>query len=343
MGRKPWIPLTFLAMIAALLITWAGIHSRLRRGVLYDTRPKPVFKDDRGFVLTGTLSLVVTTQIDARNLELAVPLNSWVLKGQLIAEADSGVAPEQINRALLCREEANAAVAEAQANIREIDAELATTRADARNIESELISSETAELEGRLEFERRDRLFRNEVASQLDHDEAVFTRDSAASAAAEVRSHLGATLVKISELETRSRNARSSLSEAMMRSSATEAGVEQMEQTGRTPVISPADGFIVASDLFPGTFGIASDPDLLCVHTHVHQADVASVRFGQQAVVAIYGEPATTLRAKVSAISETPINSPDAASYVVTLSVENPEAKRFAGASVEIRLQTMPK
>jgi hypothetical protein len=60
MRRKPWMSVIFLVMIAALLITWAETHSRLRRGVLDDTPPKPV-KKDTSFVLTGKLGLTHRT------------------------------------------------------------------------------------------------------------------------------------------------------------------------------------------------------------------------------------------------------------------------------------------
>jgi hypothetical protein len=202
--RKPWISVIFLVMVAALLITWAEAHSRLRRGVLYDAPPKPVRKET-SFVLTGKIGLMLTTRIDTRNLDLTVPVNSWVLKGEIIGEADSGIT---------------------------------------------------------------------------------------------------------------------------------------LAEAGRAAVVSPADGLLVASDVFPGTFGIASDPDLVCVHTRVYQADISSLRLGQPAQIEIYGDPAVTLQARVSEIARTPIVSPDGAAYPVALSVEDRAGKRFAGASVRIRLQT---
>jgi multidrug resistance efflux pump len=231
-----------------------------------------------------------------------------------------------------------------QEKLREIDAELTVTRAEARNIGSELISSQAAELETLYELERRDRLFRNQISRQLDHDVAIPVRDSAVSTVAAARSRLGAASMRIDELEVRSREVQAGLSEAMTRSRGAAAAVEQMERSaGRAPVASPAEGLLVASDVFPGTFGIASGPALLCVHTHVHQADITSLRLGQQALIEIYGEPAAALHAKVSAIAGIPINSPDEAAYPVTLSVENPESKRFAGASVRIRIETTPR
>jgi hypothetical protein len=55
-------------------------------------------------------------------------------------------------------------------------------------------------------------------------------------------------------------------------------------------------------------------------------------------VIVIYSEPTATLHAKVSAIGAVPINYSDEAVYPVTLVVEDPEGKRFSGASVQIQL-----
>jgi len=113
----------------------------------------------------------------------------------------------------------------------------------------------------------------------------------------------------------------------------------RLEQSpARARFVSPADGLLIATDLFPGALGIASDPSLLCVYTRVRPDDIPSLRLGEQALIAIYSEPTATLHAKVSAIGAVPINYSDEAVYPVTLVVEDPEGKRFAGASVQIQL-----
>ena len=136
---------------------------------------------------------------------------------------------------------------------------------------------------------------------------------------------MATTQVQIDTWEARAAAARANLAVATERRNAARALAEPARRADKiAPVVSPADGMIVVSEDPVGTrVGIASDPDQLCAYAKLRQADLTSIRIGQQAVV-LDGEPAVTLRAKVTAISETPLDSQGGATYPVALSVENP-------------------
>lgn len=327
-----------LLAFGLVLVTWRQALSDHRPGVL--VTPNQGATSDRVLILPGTLDPRSATPIHARNLELVIPVNAWVLKGQIIGEAD-GPSPEGINQARISLEEANAVVAVARRAVRDMERKLEMARADAGVLESRLISAETVALEAESEFRRRDLLFREQRAGSIEHDEAIATRDSALSAVPELRSRLIAGSTTIGELETVVREARDRLAEAETRSRAAQANGRQMEENGgRVPVVSPADGVLVVRDAVAGAFGIASDASLLCVHTDIRQADLNVLWLGQRASVSLDDEPAVVFNAQVSEIAETAIDSPRGALYPVSLSVENPDGKRFFGGErVQIRLR----
>jgi multidrug resistance efflux pump len=290
--------------------------------------------------LAGTLKPLLSVPIGAGNLELNTPLNSWVSRGQVIGVADSEASPEEINEARLLSEEAKDAVAEGQEKIRELDADLESARADVSYVEAQLVSAENAELETKQESSHRELLFRQRLASQLDYDAAVSRRDAAASAVAAVQSHLGATLRRIDELERSSLAAQSMVTEKTARSREAEVEVQQMEENRRrVPVVSPADGLIIASDTVPGTFGIATDPTRLRAYAQVRQRDIMSVRIGEEALIVIPSESAVNMDAKVTEIGEVLTNSAGGPAYPIALSVQNPTGKQFAGGPVRVILR----
>lgn len=341
--RPKTMTIVLVGSAVAAWATWSEVHSRPGPRAS-DTASTESVRQDSSLVLAGVLGPVVTIPIEAPIRELTVPLDSWVLKGQVIGATESEITPAQFNQARFWLDELTAAAGEAQERIGEIEADLDNAYAAASDCESQLISSENAELQAEHELEHHDLLFREGVRSEIDHEQAVWGRDSAVSVVAEEQSRLRSATSTISELEQRSRGARARLAELKRHKQAAEAVALQMEQSaGWVQVVSPADGLIVERDPVAGTFGIASDATRLRVVTQVPEADIGSVRVGQQASVSIDGEPAVTLNAAVSEIAVTPISSPDGSAYQVALAIENPEGMRFTGVPVRIRFQASPQ
>jgi len=102
-------------------------------------------------------------------------------------------------------------------------------------------------------------------------------------------------------------------------------------------VVSPADGILVTLDQGAGTLGISSDSPGLRVETQTPADDLSKLRVGQPAWVWADAGPQVTLRATVSEIAETPIDSPSGPVYPVTLSVDDPHGPLLAGEKVQVR------
>lgn len=152
---------------------------------------------------------------------------------------------------------------------------------------------------------------------------------------------MSATQVEIDAWEAMAAEAQANLAVAAERRNAARALAEPPQRADESaPVISPAAGMIVVSeDPLGASAGIASDPAQLCAYAKLRQADLTSIRIGQQALVVLDGEPAVTLHAKVTAISEMPLDSPEGATYPVALSVENPGRKWLSGVAVHVLIE----
>jgi hypothetical protein len=334
--RRTNVVLILLVVVVGAIVICGQAGLKPHRAV--GGNPPPSVQDDAIFVLHGTLSPIATVPIDARNLRLAVPVNTWVWQGESLGEADSERAgnPEG-GDARVCREIATTAIALAQHNVQEIGEEIENARSEASELESQLISSQPGELETERDFERRDTLFRQELASQQDHEAAVSERALAESALATARSRLAAVSASIGRLEFKALAAQSRLDEIIARNQEIEVVSQPAGgRVGTVRVVSPADGLVV-SGVLPGTYGIAADTSLLRGHAQVTPAQLGALRMGQPVSIAIDQLPA--LHARISGISRKPVGSFWDPRYPVELSVENPASLRLEDTAVSIAVQ----
>nr|QST87827.1 ampicillin resistance protein [uncultured organism] len=324
---------------AGVCLAWIYSLSQYRFAGIEST-PQATTPVGDTMTLTGTLFPVVSIPFNATNLELFVPANSWVQKGQVIGEADTGYSGEAINEARAVSEEESAAVSRAEATLRELDVELIGARAAASLAESELASAESAEREKERELNHRDLLLREQVVGRFDHDAAASDLHSAASARAEAQSRQDAASARVVELERRLSEAQGRLNEAATRSPEANAALRQLEgHAGRVPLLAPANGLIVAPEPVPGLVGIARDATRLCAYARVRHEEIHAVRVGEHVSIAVDGASELTLDAQVSDIAGVPADAPDGTDFLVTFQVQNPSGATFSDMPVRILLQ----
>jgi membrane fusion protein, macrolide-specific efflux system len=267
-----------------------------------------------------------------------VPLNSYVVKGQILGETVSSVLPDravQSDDADLSPDEASFAVAQAQEDIRQAEVDLEAARASETDAEVQQVLAKDAERAAEQQFENGQ--FREGEVSAARYDYAVLPVDSALAAVDAARSQAGADAYAVSEAGTRLQEARARLAEAERKQELALAATEGGQESGRVAVVSPADGLLVDRDPIAGTLGICTDPSVLRVETWIAEDDLLKLRVGQPAWVSLDAEPQIGLRATVSEIAEEPIESPNGTIYPVALSVDNPKGLLLAGEKVHIR------
>ena len=283
---------------------------------------------------------MITTPIVGRNLNLAVPLNAWVKHGEVIGTAASEVDPGDRERAWQELGEARSAEQRAEDEIRRAEEELSTLQTQVSSMDREEAAADTAKFEAEREFERQDAMLRSGLTSRFDYTAAATARNSSEAAIYSIRADVAESAIAIDEWQAKAQEAEAALRDATMRRNAAEAVFQRMQgsPTGE-PVISPADGIIVASGkTAEAGLGIASDPRQLCAYAMVRQADLMEMRIGQQAVIVIDGQPSDTLPGMVTAISETPVDLAEGPFYEVTFAVENPGGTWLSGAAVHVHM-----
>jgi multidrug resistance efflux pump len=340
MRLKQLAALTLMASLAVALLGWDLARSKVRKTVV-PAKPELDLNHETGLILRGTLIPMITKPIAVRDLKLMVPLNTQVQQGEVIGVAPVQTAPAEMEHAQSELADASYSIAQAEERLREVNQELTTRRAQASNMSAQEIAAESCELEAEGEFARRETLFRSGLVSGLDYDAAAVARASADTALTSLRSDMAVIQVEIDEWEAMAAEAQANLAVATERRNAAQALAGPAQRAEAiAPVVSPAEGMIVVSEDPVGRgVGIASDPGQLCAYAGLKQADLTSVRIGQQALIVLDGEPAVTLQAKVTAISENPVDSPEGAAYAVALSVENPGRRWMSGVAVHVLIE----
>jgi hypothetical protein len=331
--------LILLTSLGTALFALSHAHSKAHKAVAAASR-ELVQNNDTGLILAGTVVPMITTPIIRQDFHLAVPLDSWVERGEVIGTAESPTAPWEMDSAWQEVGEAISVERRAEDRVRQVEEELGRMQAQAGNMDGQEVRAESAKLDAERELERRDTFFRFGLTSSVDFDTAVMARDSAEAAVESMRSNLAAAAIDTDEREAEAQEAKAELREATTSRSAAEVAFERVRGGSHDElIVSPADGIIVASGLPEGTsFGIASDPRQLRAYAMVRAADLMAVRVGQESLIALDARPAVTFHAQVSAISETPVDSPEGAFYQVTFVVDNPGGTWLSGAAMHARM-----
>lgn len=325
MRRRQWLTIVFVALVA-VTVGGNAAHVRYRT----DT-PKGA-----GLVLSGELGPVTAAAIDAPASSLAVPLDSYVTKGQIIGETVSTTFPGQAVRndeLLLSPGEARSAVAGARDNVRQAETALEAARASKAKDEVQETSAKIAQRVAEQSFENEQ--FREGDVSEFRHDQSVQAVEEAVAAVEAIRSKAEADSSAVSESVIRVGEARASLAEAEQELDLALGGPGRGQVA--VAVAAPADGLLVDRDWVAGTLGISSDPTVLRVELRMPANDLFKVRVGQPAWVSLDERPRVTLHATVSDIPDVPIDSPGGTLYPVTLSVDNPHGFILTGEKVHVR------
>jgi hypothetical protein len=344
MRPKRWLTVA-LVVLAVVTVAGSVAHARHRTKAPHSALSKPA-DNDAGLVLSGVLSPVATTPIEAPVRNLTVPLNSYVTKGQIIGETVSSVLPAQAiqsDASRLSPDEAGSAIAWAQEDVRQAEAELEAARASETDAAVQQVVDKAAEraTEQLYESAGQQRLEGQMSAARYDH--AVLAVDAAVTAADAARSQAEAGASAVSDAIMRLQETRARLAETERQRQFAPPVTGGVRGSRQIAVVSPADGLLVARDPDAGTLGISSDPSVMRVETRMPADDLFKLRVGQAAWVSLEAEPQVTLRATVSEIAEAPIDSTNGTVYPVTLLVDNPQGLWLTGVKVHVRAATSPQ
>lgn len=323
MKPKIWISTTLLPLVAFVLLTRNHAFSKHRPLETAQSRGQ---NEHRTIVVDGILDPAVTVAIAAPAVEVNVPANSWVSKGQFIGESLLPIDPENANESDFVNP------ATSGGNTERVAAEAEAERATAG-----LAAAEEDDRIAEQDYARERELFREGLVGELEFDRIRDREQSAQASLAAAQARLREAENQVSNVEVGVFDGQGGLANAG--SYRNELPPPVYGPVRRVPIASPADGLLLESKLHPGSYGIASDLTKLCGYARLSQKDLSDVRIGEFAEIRIGSLPTVTLDAHVTAIRPVDPEVPGGPEYVAILSVQNPGSAKFAGLPVRISLR----
>jgi hypothetical protein len=185
-NRKIWTAI-MLGCLAVSFGAWEVKRSRLA-----PSRPAPPAAEARQseLVLTGSLEPVVSAVIPASEIELDVPMYSWVSKGQILGEGLTWTEEQRRSPARMSRRP---------------DGSSTKTRDDLERDESALMNAQIAEQDAERSLAAVSSRYRQQTAGMLAEDDAAAAQQHAASALTGVQRSVDQDMAKIGEQDTNAR------------------------------------------------------------------------------------------------------------------------------------------
>jgi HlyD family secretion protein len=263
---------------------------------------------------TGTvqplLQVNVGAQVNGRVTQVFVDYNAYVTKGTELAEIDPQIYGTQVSAQ--------------RANLAAQRAQLLQAKATMASMKAQM---ETA----RIAYERTQKLFAGNLASQSDLDSSKGNFDSFAAQFQAASANVDSQVAGIGAQE------------AQLNQSSTNLGY--------TKIYSPVDGVVVTRGIDPGAtvvasfqtptlFVIAQDLHKMRVLADVDEADVGKIAEGMSADCVVDAFPGEVFRGTLSQIRFSPNNVSGVVTYPAVVDVENPEGKLRPGMTSTITVRT---
>ena len=288
----------------------------------------------------GTVNPVITvlvgSQVSGTIQKLYADYNSAVKAGQLIAQIDPALFQAQVSQAQAKVENYRAAQLTAQADI-------ATARANVESSKANVIRARVAVEDAKRNLDRSLELFRRNLISASDRDNAQTNYDLA-------RAQLEAAQAQQKASEAQLESAQSRLEAARAQTKQAEAELELAQvNLNHTKILAPVTGIVISRNVdvgqtvaaslqAPTLFTIAQDLTEMQVDTNVSEADVGRVAVGQDATFTVDAFPLMTFAGKVAEIRNAPQTIQNVVTYAVIVKVKNPDLKLRPGMTANVSI-----
>ena len=319
-------------------------------------------KADRGNVhhvvtSTGTLQAVITvqvgSQVSGRIQELHADFNSVVRKGQILAVIDPANFEAQ-------RDRAQAALAIAQAEVKNSEANLINRKAELASGKANLEVTRVAQRDAEIQLKRAQGLIKEGVISDRDLETAQVTFDQNIARFHQAEAQVNQTEASINSAVSQKDQAIANVKQARADLQIAEVNLHY------TNIISPIDGVVIersvdigqtvaASFQAPVLYLIANDLTKMQVIAQVDEADIGALSEKADAEFSVDAFPGQDFRGKISEIrlsSKLPGSSTSSTStgstggstsgatnvvvYNVIIDVDNPQLKLRPGMTANV-------
>ena len=353
MGRRVAIFLG-LALSAA-----AGLSAYV---VLARAEPGPAYRLARveqgplvsAITATGTMSALVTvevsSQLSGQIAELYADFNSRVTSGQILARLNGDQLAARLAQAGADVDSAKASLIQQQALLDKARADLANAKASIANADAQIVRADLAQRDAERDLRRRRDLQGRGVVAAADLEKAETAAHSA-------QAQLIAARAQKRQAEAAEASADASLAVAAAQVEVARAQVAQREAAlqlvrvdlNRSVIRSPIDGVVVnravstgqtvaASLSAPTLFTIAQDLRQMEVLANIDEADIGRVREGMPVRFTVNAFPGDSFAGRVAQVRLAPKEDQTVVTYIVVITVENPELRLLPGMTANLRI-----
>ncbi|MCL1634474.1 efflux RND transporter periplasmic adaptor subunit [Luteimonas sp. SX5] len=298
LGRRIGIAVALLALLAAGLWFW---NQRKAGAAESGYRTSAVERGDIRVAIsaTGTLSAISTvtvgSQISGQVTDVLVDFNDRVKKDQIIAKIDPASYEAQI-------QQGNAAIASAQASLRQMQATL-------RNAE--------------LDYQRKADLGKQKLVAQSDVDLARAARDQA-------QAQVNSAQAQIRQQTASTQTTRINLGRTVIRSPVDGVVLTRTIEPGQT---------VAASLQAPELFKIAEDLAKMKIELAVDEADIGQVKVGQAVSFTADAFADRQFKGVVDQVRLSATTTNNVVTYPVVVTVDNSDGTLLPGLTVNAEIE----
>jgi HlyD family secretion protein len=338
-------------LLAAGALLW---RAHLQNAISYETVPVERGSVQAKVTATGTLNAVVdvlvSSQVSGNIKALYADWNSKVKKGQLVALIDPEIFQAQVDQAKATFQSAHSAALTAKAQLEKARSDLSAAIANEKNAEAIAAKDVATETNLRVQWERAQKLFRDQVIAQQDYDTAKANYDASLAQVTADHALIDAAKQNIQSAQASVRVAQSQVASAQDQERQAQAALRQAQiNLDHTRIMAPVDGTVVArrmdvgqtvaSTLNPPTiFEIAQDLTKMQVDTNVNESDVGNIAVGQKASFFVDAYPGATFEGVVADVRKAPIITQNVVTYDVVIAVDNSSLKLFPGMTANVSI-----
>jgi HlyD family secretion protein len=303
---------------------------------------------------TGTLNPVTTvqvgSQVSGQIAALFADFNSPVRKDQVIARIDPATFEAKVEQATAQLAAAQAAVLHQRAAVRRARADLDQARATVAVADAQIARAKVALLDARRDLDRKNELFRQDLIAKSDQDTAQATHDAAAAQLEAAHAQRQAQVSALASAEAQLAVSEAQLEGAVAAVAQSQAALQQAKvDLDRTTIRAPMDGVVVSRNVdvgqtvaaslqAPTLFSIAEDLTKMQVDASVDEADVGRIRVKQLVRFTVDSFRGEAFAGEVTQIRKAPQVQQNVVTYIVVVSVRNPQLKLMPGMTSSVKI-----
>lgn len=294
-NKKLQIIIGIVCLLLLIIIIKSGNKTKQ-----YETQPIEKHTITQVVEASGTINPVnivsVGSTVSGPISKIYVDYNSMVKKGQLLAEIDPRLSKQTV-------EQNRAAIASAQANLRDMQANAEMSRKTLRRYQN---------------------LYKRNFVPKSELDQAINDYKSDVAKISSARA-------EIAKAQAQYRSSELSLSYTRIVAPVDGMIISREIDVGQA---------VAASFQAPELFTIAQDLQKMQIEVNVSEADIGKVKEGQDVEYTLDGYPDTTFKGKVTQVRISPTTVSNVVTYSVIVGVDNKDLKLKPGMTANVSIIT---